>query len=149
MMGKLFGNVFKGLYGDDYLKQEGVLKDAETETAVEEVETQDTTPTAKPRASVSPRYTPTASNTVSVPASSDEKSKAREKLYNLVVKLNREGYDFFELWDYTLEMDGGATPANIRNAYKFLVKASGGAMTLDVVADACKYYATNVQAAMD
>lgn len=147
MMGKLFGNVFKGLYGEDYLKQEGVLNDTETESVNEEVETTDA-PTVKPR--VSSKYTPSAANaTVSVPASPDEKSKVREKLYNLVVKLNRDGYDFFELWDYTLEMDGGATPANIRNAYKFLVKASGGAMTLDVVTDACNYYATNVQAAMD
>lgn len=144
MMGKLFSGILSGLMSEEYRKQEGVANP--TEPIVEAVEAPVTPPPtavkSAPRASVYPTDTVT-------PSSGNEKTEIREKLYNAVVKLNKDGIDFFELWDATLEMDGGMTTANIRNAYKLLSKMSGGTLTPQVITDTCNYYTTNIQSLMD
>lgn len=146
-MGKLFGGILGSLMSDEYLKQEGVEKTPAP--TVEPVEAP--APTITATAKSSPRATvyPTAAPVTVASSSGNEKTEMREKLYNAVVKLNKDGIDFFELWDATLEMDGGMTTANIRNAYKLLSKMSGGTLTPQVIVDTCNYYTSNIQSLMD
>lgn len=147
MMGKLFGGILGSLMSEEYLKQEGVSKTPEP--TAEEVEVPASAPTVAPKASPRATAYPTVATAPIASATGNEKTEMREKLYQAVVKLNKEGIDFFELWDATLEMDGGANPANIRNAYKLLSKMSGGTLTPQVINDTCNYYTTNIQSIMD
>jgi hypothetical protein len=147
MMGKLFGGILGSLMSEEYLKQEGIVKDPEPTT--EEVEAPASAPTVATKASHKAASYPTVAPSIVTPSMGNEKTEIREKLYQAVVKLNKEGIDFFELWDNTLEMDGGANAANIRNAYKLLNKMSGGTLTPQVINDTCNYYTTNIQSIMD
>jgi hypothetical protein len=133
------------------LKNLGIVQveGAEEQTDVTEEQTEKgkkTSATAKaPVADTDEPIADVKISKMSVVANPNEEQEMREKIHGLIVKMNREGYDFFELWDNVLEMEGGITPVNIRNAYKFLLKASAGQITPDVVEETCTFYTTKLQ----
>jgi hypothetical protein len=94
MMGKLFGGILGSLMSEEYLKQQGLDKAAEPTT--EEVEVPASEPAVATKASPRATSYPVAPSTVA-PSTGNEKTEMREKLYQAVVKLNKEGIDFFEL----------------------------------------------------
>lgn len=72
-----------------------------------------------------------------------------QKIYSLLQKLNKEGIDFFEVWDATEQMDGGITPANIKNAFIALRAASGGKLTKEYVLETAQWYKEQIQTVLD
>ena len=72
-----------------------------------------------------------------------------QKIYSLLEKINKEGIDFFEVWDATEQMDGGITPSNIKNAFIALRAASGGKLTKDYVLETAQYYKEQIQTVLD
>lgn len=88
-------------------------------------------------------------STPTTSASNDADKDMVEKIHALLQKLNKEGIDFFEVWDSSEQMDGGATPVNIKNAFTVLKAASGGKLTKDYVLETAQYYKEQIQSVLD
>jgi hypothetical protein len=139
------------MYGENYLKQQGITPDPEPQG------TPDPAPVAaRAHTSTQPRATYFAPDSTAddqtletdaggTSGKSDE-DEMREQIHGMLQQMNKSGDDFLELWDGTLEMDGGVTASNLKNAYKLLAKRAGGTLTPAVVNDTCNYYSSQLQA---
>jgi len=78
---------------------------------------------AKPAINVAPAYTPPpvpAHMGIDLTKSTNLSTKEMvDKIYSLLEAINKPGIDFFEYWNAASAM-GGATPANLQNAFKAL-----------------------------
>jgi len=77
------------------------------------------------------------------PLSDDSNKETKLKVYQLLENMNKQGIDFFEVWNAATEM-GGATATNIKAAYtslRFADKSLNKAKMLE----SGTYYMTNLQ----
>jgi hypothetical protein len=160
MMAKTkLGGIFGSFMSDEYLKQHGLAKevpDESDETPASQPAPRATskTPASKSTKAPADDFTfdtePTVNTAEVHTMSTTEEGEMREKLHGLLVKMSKPGtVDFIKVWDSVLEMEGGATPANIKNAYNLLNKMSAQPVTPDFIAQTCDEYTANLQNAID
>jgi hypothetical protein len=101
-------------------------------------------PVNTPPPANAPQATTSAVNTpVSWPSSDEGSKESKLKVYQLLESMNKQGIDFFEVWNASTEM-GGISPANIKAAFtslRFADKSLNKAKLLETGT----YYMTNLQ----
>lgn len=77
------------------------------------------------------------------PTSDDSNKEMKLKVYQLLENMNKQGIDFFEVWNASTEM-GGATANNIRAAFTSL-RFADKSLTKAKLLETGTYYMTNLQ----
>lgn len=76
--------------------------------------------------------------------SPDDSSKEMKlKVYQLLENMNKQGIDFFEVWNASTEM-GGSSAANVKAAFTSL-RFADKSLTKDKLLETGAYYMTNLQ----
>ena len=94
-----------------------------------------------------PTTTPISESISSVSSQTDQEMK--QKIYDVLGKINKDGIDFFEVCDATEQMDGGVIPQNIKNSFIALKSASGNKLTKEYVIETAQYYRDQIQTILD
>jgi len=144
----MFEGIKKKLFTQEFLNQDQQPEEVKPETPPP--------PAPKP-----PKPTPAKTVTVTLdddgPDDTDFKTTQltpeadkdmKDKIYSLLSKINKEGTDFFEVWDATEQLDGGVNAANIRSAFTVLKAASGNKLTKAFVLETAQYYKSQLEAAL-
>lgn len=123
----------------------GILKGLKRMLFTDEpAETQPVAPQASPQpGNVAPPATEQKNSPVTWPTSDDSNKETKLKVYQLLENMNKQGIDFFEIWNAATEM-GGATATNIKAAFtslRFADKSLNKAKMLETGT----YYMTNLQ----
>jgi hypothetical protein len=114
---------------------------AQTESAQEE---KAKTATSTPKQTQS-KPSPTSAFTQSAPAAKAvDASAIAKKMFDYVASLNKEGIDFFELWN-ALEEGGEITLPAVKSTFKILRVGSGNKLTVQNILDTGSYYKTELE----
>jgi len=84
----------------------------------------------------------------SVPSSEDIQNMV-QKIHKYLDSINKPGIDFLEFWNAVLGTDGGATPNNIKTAFKMMQMMTGNTITKEILISTGNAYVNELTAVIN
>ncbi|MDR0607988.1 MAG: hypothetical protein LBG52_06720 [Candidatus Peribacteria bacterium] len=94
-------------------------------------------------------YAPTPSFATPTVVTPEMTQEAVQKIYDFLENINEPGVDFLEFWNAVEAMDGGITPANIKNAFVAIKMVSGGTVSKSSLISTGEGYVQKVNYAIE
>ena len=144
----MFEGLKKKIFTQEFLEQNPVPVVEQQQTVVEQPK-----PVARqrPMQTVTVTLDDNSSNPVTSTSnvSSDTDQEMVQKIYDVLGKINKDGIDFFEVWDAAEQMEGGTNATNIKNSFIAMKAASGNKLTKEYVIETGQYYKDQIKTILD